>query len=119
MKNLNFEANKLKRAIRYQGRKYTFFRDTLDEFKEPTSTVVIAKFNGVFHQLTQHISVVGTEDASVAQKNTPYIMAPYDDAKYLAQGDYTIINGTKYLVNALTNIGGYCVALDISLEAVV
>lgn len=119
MKAPKFELNKISRLIRVQGIEYTFSRDKLDDYKEPTGAVSATTIKGVFHQYTQHISIVGAGAASIQQKNTPFIIALYSDAKDIKQGDYTVINGVKYLVNGLVDIGNWNIAIDISLEAVV
>ena len=119
MKTPRLQAHKLKRFIRVNGVCYTFKRDVPDEFKEPSGAVSEMTIRGVFHQLTQHISIVSSDAASVQQKNSPYILALYSDAQCLAQGDKVTINGTKYKVNGLTDMGGFQLAINISLEAVV
>lgn len=119
MKTPRLQAHKLERLIKVHGVCYTFKRDKLDEFKEPSGAVSEMTVRGVFHQLTQHISIVSSDAASVQQKNSPYIIALYCDAQCLEQGDKVTINGTKYKVNALTDIAGWNLAMNISLEAVV
>lgn len=119
MKAPKFELNKISRLIRVQGLEYTFSRDKLDDYKEPTGAVSATTIRGVFHQTTQHISVVGADAASVQSKQSPFILVLYSDAKDIQQGDYTVINGVKYLVNGLVDIGNWNIAIDISLEAVV
>lgn len=119
MKRPCFELNKVRRLIKVQGVSYVFKRDGLNEFKEPTEAVSEMTVKGVFHQYTQHISIVSSDAASVQQKNTPYILALYDEAKILAQDDYVVINEAKYKVTGLTDIGNWGIAIDISLEVVV
>lgn len=116
MKSPIFELNKIRRLIRTSGVEYAFLRDGLDEFKEPIEAVSVATIKGVFHQTTQHISVVASDAASVQTKQTPYILALYDDAKEVQQGDYTYIRGKRYTVNGVLDVNNWGIALDISLE---
>ncbi len=115
----SFEANKIARLIRVQGASYTFKRDVLNKFKEPTGKTLDTCIDGVFHEQIQHITVTGTDAATVRQKMSSYILALYADAKNLQQGDYVYIDNRKYLVNGLNNISNWDVAVDISLEEVV
>lgn len=119
MKAPRFELNKIRRLINVNGILYTFKRDMVDDFKEVTGAVSEMTVKGVFHQTTQHISVVGSDAASVQQKSSPYILALYADAECLAQGDHVVINGVKYKVTGLTDVNNWNIAIDISLEAVV
>lgn len=119
MKIQSFERNKISRLIRVQGIKYVFERPKLSEFKEPTGETITIELRGVFHQTTNHITVVGTESSSIKSKQSPAILALYDEAKGLKQDDIVVINGTKYLVTGLLDIENWNIAIDISLEAIV
>lgn len=119
MKAPKFEQNKVARLIRVQGVKYVFERPKLDDFKEPTGETEATELKGVFHQTTNHITVVGTDASSVQNKQSPAILALYEDAKGLKQDDVVVINGTKYLVTGLLDIGNWNIVMDISLEAIV
>ena len=119
MKAPVFERNKLSRLIRVHGLSYTFKRNKLNEFKEPTEEVSATTVRGVFHQTTQHISVVGADASSIQNKFSPFILALYSEAKGIQQGDFVEVNGVKYLVNGLNDIGNWNIAIDISLEAVI
>ena len=119
MKAPKFEKSKISRLIKAQGLSYTFNRDELNEFKEPTGAVSAMTVHGVFHQQAQHITVISADAASVQQKQSPFVLALYDEARNIHQGDYVFINGVRYNVNGLTDIGNWNIAIDISLEAVV
>ena len=115
----SFEANKIARLIKVQGASYVFKRDILNEIKEPTGETLDTCINGVFHEQIQHITVTGTDAATVRQKMSSYVLALYADAKDIQQGDYVYVDGRKYLVNGINNISNWDVAVDISLEEVV
>lgn len=119
MKSLSFEYNKIRRLLRTRGVSYTFYRDTLDEFKEPNGREEVATFAGVFHEVVNHVLLTTADSATVQSKQTPYILALYEDAKAIKQDDYTYIDGQKYVVNGTVNTAKWGVSVDISLEAVV
>lgn len=118
MKAPVFEKNKLSRLIRVHGLPYIFKRPKLNEFKEPTEEASATTVRGVFHQTTQHISVVGADASSVQSKFSSFILALYSEAKDIQQGDTVKVNDTEYSVNGLNNIGNWNIAIDISLEAI-
>lgn len=111
-----FELNKIRRLINTAGVNYTFERAKLDEFKEPAGYAPIAVIKGVFHQTTQHVSIIASDASSVQSKQTPYILTLYEDAKDLQQGDMVQINGMEYTVTGMLNINNWDIAIDISLE---
>lgn len=118
MKAPKFERNKVAQLIRTHGERYLFRRDELNKFKEPVDDIVIAEIMGIFHQTMEHILVTGSDASSIQDKTSPFILALYDDAKDIKQGDKVTINGQPYLVNGATNVGQWNIALDISVEAV-
>jgi hypothetical protein len=118
MKTPAFEANKLRRLIRVQGVSYTFFHPKENEFGEALEKAVETQVHGVLHSTSQYISVTHAESASVQEKNSPMILALFEEAKNIQQGDYTVINDTRYNVTAVSNVAEWNVIADISLEAV-
>lgn len=116
MKTPRFELNKVARLIRTHGVPYEFHRDVLDEFKEPTGAASKISVNGVYHEQSQHLVLTEADAASVRKKQSPYILTLYSQAKGIKQGDYVFINGLKYTVVGMNNIGNWNLALDISLE---
>lgn len=119
MKAPTFELNKIRRLIRVAGLPYTFQRDVINEFKEPTGETTSIEVKGIFHEITQHIAIVAEDSASVRDKNTSYILALYSDAKDIQQRDFVVISGRKYYVNGVRDINNWHIAVDISLEEVV
>lgn len=117
MKALAFELNKLRRVIRVQGFSYTFKRDVLNDMNEPTGEETnVAVLRGVFHETTQHIAVTGSDAASIQSKQVPAIMALYDDAKAIQQGDHVDIGDRVYTVTGVLDVNKWGIAADISLE---
>lgn len=116
MKAPKFERNKIQRLLNTSGVEYTFKRDIVDEFREATGTADSMTLVGVYHETTQHVSVVGTDAASVQSKQTPYILTLYEYGKDIKQGDYTFIDGVKYTVTGANDVNKWHIAVDISLE---
>ena len=119
MKTPKFELNKLARLVRVQGVEYTFQRNILNDFKEPTGTASSTVIKGVFHQTTTHLTVIEGDAASVQTKPNPFILALYTDAKDVRQNDWVMINGRKYVVTGVNDICNWNIAIDICLEIVV
>lgn len=119
MKTPRFQRHKMVRFINVNGVEYTFKREELDSFKEPTGAVSETTVKGVFHQHISHIALVGSDAASIQSKQTDYILVLYEDAQFIKEGDFVEIDGKRYNVNGLNNINFWDVVTDISLEAVV
>ena len=81
--------------------------------------VAIAKFKALFHNgSSDHIEISTSDAGSVIQKNTPYVMANWQDAKNLHMGDITVINSCKYKVTGITNVNQMDIVGEISLEVI-
>lgn len=117
MKAPKFERHKIDRLIKVHGEYYYFYRDTLDEFKEPTGGTSYVSVRGVFHETVSPIIVTTSESAAVQDKPNCYILTLYDEkSQQIQQGDFTYINDRKYTVTGVTNTGNWNIALDINLE---
>lgn len=119
MKAPRFEYNKISRLIRVNGDVYAFMRPKLNDFGEPSGEYESIEVKGVFHQTTNHITVIGADASSVQSKQSPAIFALYDAAKGIRQGDLVMINGVQYAVTGTLDVNNWNIAIDISLEAVV
>ena len=111
-----FESAKLKRAINTNGTEYTFKRDGMNFFNEPENGKVIATLKGMYHETTDRINIVASDAAQVQTKKKPSILAHFDKAKDIAQGDYVEIKGKRYTVNGVDDFNLWGVIADISLE---
>lgn len=106
----------LNRAINTHGVLYTFHREKLNAFNEPDGEAFAKSIPGIFHMTTNHKSESHGDAATVPTKNTPSILARFDDAAGITRGDVVYIDGVKYHVTGLTDVSRWGIALDISLE---
>lgn len=116
MKPSKFLPAQLNRAINTYGILYTFHRKKLDRFNEPDGEELAKSFKGIFHMTTTHKNDMHGDAATIPSKNTPSILARFDDAKGLVRGDVVYIDGVKYHVTGFTDVSRWGIALDISLE---
>lgn len=120
MRNLQFQVAKLRRLIQIAGTTLSFQRDNLNSLKEPDGTsTVVCTAKGVWHTTNEYITITSGDAASVQSKNNPRFLVQFKDAEKISQGDYTMLNGKKYKVSGITNVGDICLASDISLEETV
>ena len=123
--NTQFEANKVRQQLNRSGKVYDFYRPVRNEFGEPTKDAdVIGSLKALYHEETGFVRVGMTDTTNVrktpqsGQKKQPMLLCLWEsvveaDLKF---GDYTMINGKKYSVSAVTNVQEWNIIADISLE---
>lgn len=120
MRNLQFQKAKMAQIIRVEGVDYTFLRDQLDEYGEPTGALSeVAIVRGIWHESQGYVTLVSGEASTVRSKPSPQILTMAEWAKPIQQDDFIEVDGQRYLVTGKhdpTNLG---IAADISLEVVV
>ena len=120
MRNVEIQKAKLKRIIDLQGVEYTFHRDNKDELEAPTGeSTDVATIKGLWHEPQGYISLTSGDASTVRSKPQAQILTLYEMKGDISQGDYLMIEGTRYNVTGVhdpTNLG---IAADISLEVVV
>lgn len=112
------EVTKLKHEILTHGESYSFVRDKLDEYQEPTGEQEnVATISGLFHVSKGYLTRT-VNDANVTHsKGQPMLMALYDDSSSLIKmNDIVTINGKRFKVTGKNNVGEYNIVLDLSLE---
>lgn len=119
MKAPKFEEYKIRKNIDVYGINFSFNRDILNDFKEPTGEVKTTQVKGIYHTSSSHITVVGSEDSSIQTKDSPAILILYNPEIDIKQNDWVEYNGKKYIVTGVNNWYEWNIALDISLEVVV
>lgn len=116
---LVLELNKVKREIATHGTSYTFKKDILDDYKEPTGeTEVVCVASGLFHITKGYLTKKFSDSTVTHSKGQPMIMLSYEDGKQIKQGMFVEINGNKYNVIGNNNIQEYSIISDVSLERV-
>ena len=116
---LAVELHKVEREIRTHGTSYTFQRDTLDEYKEPTGQVEeITTVCGLFHITKGYSTRKTSEGTETHSKSQPMLMMKHSDSVSIKNGDFVLINSNKYIVVEKNNIQELNIIVDVSLEIV-
>jgi hypothetical protein len=125
MSNTRFEAYKVQQQLNRSGKVYDFYRPERNEFGEPTKDAeLVASLKALYHEETGFIRVGMTDTTNVrkarrsGEVKQPMLLCLWEsvveaDLKF---GDYTMINGKKYSVTAVTNVQEWNIIADISLE---
>ena len=124
--NTNFEAFKLKRQLARSGKEYEFSRSDKNKFGEPEATgEKIGSLKGVYHEINYPVKLYPHDTAQVRRSpgrplKQPAILCLWESTVEcgLQFGDYTIINGKRFKVVAVTNVQEWNIIADISLEVV-
>lgn len=114
----SIELHKIEREICMHGSQYTFERNILDDYGEPTGTTEVATIRGLFHISKGYINRNVSDGTITRTKGSPMLLAKYNDTLEISQGDYIHINEKKYVVNEINNIMELDIVSDISLEVV-
>lgn len=121
MVNKKFEAYKIKREIKRSGIAFEFKRSKKNNFNESIKEFeIIGKFNGLYHEQNSTISISTNDATQVRSKKIPMILCLYEDtvSLVLQVGDFVTINSRTFKVTGITNIQGWNIISDISLEVV-
>lgn len=117
MINTRFEAYKLRRELKRNGKEYEFKRAKLNDFKEPTKDSVVAgKLTGLYHEQNSNVSITTGDTTQTRTKKVPMILCLYEDATFLKIGDFVKINSKTFKVTGIVNIQEWNIIADISLE---
>ena len=128
--NLAFEKNKLQRNLDQSGMDYDFYRRSMNAFGEPdrdTAAEKIGNLRGLYHEVNNFIRLRMTDTTQVRQSagqgqdaKQPRILCLWEKVveSGLKFGDFTIINGKRFKVVAVTNVQEWNIIADISLEVV-
>lgn len=119
MHNGAFQLNKMRRAIRTQGRPFEVVRPKTNKFNEPTQDMESFGFVGILHDMTK-FTAKSTNDASTIQQRNyaPMILTLWEDAKGIQPKDLIKFNGKSYRIAEVRNVAEANLVADISLEEV-
>lgn len=127
MINTRFEEYKLKRELKRNGTKLTFYRRQKNEFGLLSGDVEeVATFTCLYHESNSYISE-SVGDATVSRNvKTPMLLCLVQDITFshLAIGDYVnvpnIVTGEMktYYVTGITDISDFGIIADVSLEVI-
>lgn len=121
MINKRFEAYKIRREIIRSGGLYEFYRSQKNEFNEPDASVEpieIGVLSALYHEENSNIQFQNGENVITRTKKIPMLLCSYDSwlLLELAAGDFTFINGKKFVVTGCVNVQEWSIVADVSLE---
>lgn len=119
-KRLLAELNKVKREIVVHGSTYSFKREQMDDYGEPTGQETnVRTVRGLFHISKSYITKGSKDGTTTHGKQKPMLLVDFNEQKNIQNGDYVSINGNKYKVVDKTNVNEYNIIVDISLEVII
>ena len=129
--NTAFEKNKLQRQLDMSGKDYDFYRREKNEYGDfggqDADGDKIGSLRGLYHEVNAFMRLRMTDTTQVRQSvgqgniaKQPRILCLFESVAEsgLQFGDYTIINGKRFNVTAVTNVQEWNIIADISLEVV-
>ena len=116
-------ANKIKPKIVKVINKFptqvTILRDRVNDFGEPDTPYIVCEIKGFWHDGSNALGKITkiTEGGEIKREKQYYLMVVYDQISSMIQeGDYFILNGTKYSILDLGNCNNLNIYLDLLLK---
>lgn len=121
MINTRFEAYKVRREIVRSGRLLDMFRSYKNEFGEPDKRfdpMNLGVLSAIYHEENSNVQFQNGENVITRTKKIPMLLCLYDSwqSMKLQAGDFTFINGKKFVVTGCVNVQEWSIIADISLE---
>ena len=116
----SFQLYKMKRAITTLGQDFTFTRDSVDEFGEPTGEAQEFVVKCIYHEHYENLFLrQTTQDSSVIRtKASPKLTCLWDDASGLKNTDTVAINDKTFRIGDIKNLVEANLIAAISLEVI-
>lgn len=119
MHNGAFQLNKVRRAIRTQGRPFEVVRPKKNAFNEPIQETEAFEFKGILHDKGRFKSKSLTDASAIQQRDyAPMVLALWEDVQGIRSKDSIKFNGKSYRIEEVRNVGEANLVADISLEEV-
>lgn len=114
-------ANKIKPKIVKVINKFptqvTILRDRINDFGEPDTPYIVCEIKGFWHDGNNMISQITTDGGKIKREKQYYLMVVYNQISSMIQeGDYFILDGTKYSILDLGNCNNLNIYLDLLLK---
>lgn len=108
-------------AIGWYGTDYSFYRETLNSYGEPTGEEeLVETISGIYHSSERSfIELINSEGASVKSKVSKGILCDGDNQDLsIKQNDHVVIEGKDFYITAIEPVlyGDRIVAYEISVE---
>lgn len=110
------DAYTLSQAIKRYGLGFDVTRPKLNEFKEPVGGTLVGSFRGLFHTSTGFLDISLAEAGKIASRKYPQLLTLYTDK--IQKEDIVDLEGRKYTVTGVDDIGGLHLCTDLSLREV-
>lgn len=117
-----FLESKIKRQVQWNGRNLNFIRFRRDDYGQITDEVDEEfSFRGVFHEGGGYggmlnIELYENDGARTTTRMKPMILCLYDDGDKVRIDDYVRISNRMFFVVDKSDVSGFGVAFEISLE---
>ena len=108
------DAYTLSQAIQYHGREFIVTRPTRNEFKEPAGEEPVGSFRGLFHVSTGYLDISLTEGTKLSTRKHPQLLLLYTED--IQQEDNIILEGRKYTVTGVDDVGGLHLCTELSMK---
>lgn len=121
MINSKFEAYKVNREITRSGGSYEFFRSWKNEFNEPSEDIEprdLGTLRALYHEENSNVQFQNGENVITRTKKIPMLLCLYESwlSLELEVGDFTFINGKKFVITGCVNVQEWSIIADVSLE---
>ncbi|MCD2492735.1 hypothetical protein LQE92_08850 [Lacrimispora sp. NSJ-141] len=110
------QLHQLKQAIKCRGMDCSFIRQGENEFHEPVGEVEVLSCRGLFHEANGFLNVSLIESGKVYTKKESKLLVLYHAE--LQKEDTVLIEGVRYKVIGIDDLGNLHLCLDLSLEVV-
>lgn len=108
------QIHALQRLITRRGQKIKVYRPTKNQFGEDSAVKLILHEKGIFHEANSYLGVNVVNAGKVYSARQPMILLPYIDT--IKKQDIMEIQGNRFRVTGLDDLGNLHLILDVSLE---
>ena len=116
-----FSLNKLRRAIRTQGRTLEIIKPTCNKFKEPNGEAEVFEVKGIFRESVAGFGYIGrvvSEAATTRQKPYTLVLCLWEDVSGVNPDCTAKFQGKSYKICGVKNFAEANLVADMSLEEV-
>lgn len=117
IRGLSFELHKVEREIKMHGDTFEIHRDILDDYGEVTgNSEKVCETRGLFHISKGFVSRSTTDGTTTHAAGSPMLLCTLEETKQIKSGDWFEVNGVRYNITDLTNVGEQNIVVNMSLE---
>lgn len=114
-------ANKIKPKIQKVINKFPtyadIYRDSKNDFGEPTERELVCNVKGFYHEGNTQISSITKDKGEVKRNKQRFLMVIYDEkTKLIKEGDYLFLDNKRYFIKDKGNQNMLNIYFDMLLE---